>query len=71
MFIEFFYLLRLRGLNVFLNEWMILIEVLDKGLCYLNFLNFYYFCRMILIKSESDFDKFDVVFLEYFKGIEY
>ena len=71
MFIEFFYLLRSRGLNVSLNEWMTLIEALDKGLCYSNFSNFYYLCRMILIKSESDFDKFDAVFLEYFKGIEH
>ncbi|HBE9759135.1 TPA: VWA domain-containing protein [Clostridioides difficile] len=71
MFIEFFYLLRSRGLNVSLNEWMTLIKALDKGLCYSNFSNFYYLCRMILIKSESDFDKFDAVFLEYFKGIEH
>ncbi len=40
MFIEFFYLLRSRGLNVSLNEWMTLIEALDKGLCYSNFSNF-------------------------------
>nr|WP_330366274.1 hypothetical protein [Clostridioides difficile] len=51
MFIEFFYLLRSRGLNVSLNEWMTLIEALDKGLCYSNFSNFYYLCRMILNKK--------------------
>ena len=33
MFLKFFYLLRERGLKVSLNEWMMLIEALDKGLC--------------------------------------
>ena len=32
MFLEFFYLLRARGLEVSINEWMTLVEALDKGL---------------------------------------
>lgn len=32
MFIEFFYLLRKRGLKVSLNEWMALMEALNQGL---------------------------------------
>ena len=31
MFIEFFYLLRKRGLKVSLNEWMALMEALNQG----------------------------------------
>ena len=31
MFLEFFYLLRARGLDVSINEWMTLVEALDKG----------------------------------------
>ena len=70
MFISFFYLLRARGLPVSLNECMTLTQALDMGLCRCSFSDFYYLCRSILVKSESDFDKFDVAFLEYFKELE-
>ena len=56
MFISFFYLLRARGLNVSLNEWLALIEALDKGLCKASLLDFYHLCRSILVKSETDYD---------------
>ena len=69
MFTSFFYLLRARGLKVSLNEWMSLIEALDKGLHHSSFTGFYYLCRAILVKSEADFDKFDGAFLEYFKDM--
>jgi len=70
MFLEFFYLLRARGLKVSINEWMSLIEALDMGLANSSLTGFYHLCRSILIKSESDYDKFDTVFAEYFQGIE-
>lgn len=70
MFLEFFYLLRARGLSVSLNEWLSLIEALDKGLVGSSLTDFYHLCRSILIKSETEYDKFDQVFAEYFKGIE-
>ena len=69
MFLEFFYLLRARGLDVSINEWMTLVEALDKGLAKASLTGFYHLCRSILIKTESDYDKFDQVFAEYFKGI--
>ena len=64
MFTSFFYLLRDRGLDVSLNEWLTLMEALDKGLAYSSFTSFYYLSRSILVKSETDFDKFDGAFLE-------
>ena len=70
MFLEFFYLLRARGLDVSINEWMTLVEALDKGLAKASLTGFYHLCRSILIKTESDYDKFDQVFAEYFKGVE-
>ena len=69
MFLEFFYLLRAKGLEVSINEWMTLMEALDKGLAHSSFLSFYYLCRSILIKTEADYDKFDAVFAEYFKDV--
>ena len=70
MFLEFFYLLRARGLDVSINEWMTLVEALDKDLAKASLTGFYHLCRSILIKTESDYDKFDQVFAEYFKGVE-
>lgn len=70
MFIEFFYLLRAKGLSISLDEWLCLIEALDKGLAMNSLMEFYYLCRNVLIKTESDYDKFDMAFAEYFQGIQ-
>ena len=70
MFIKFFYLLREKGLSVSLNEWMSLMDALNQGLGQSSLSAFYYLCRAVLIKSESDYDKFDIAFAEFFKGIE-
>ncbi len=71
MFSSFFYLLRKRGIAVSFNEWMTLMEALQKGLHHSSFTGFYYMCRAILVKSETDFDRFDGAFLEYFKDMEF
>ncbi|MPN60676.1 hypothetical protein SDC9_208407 [bioreactor metagenome] len=71
MFSAFFYLLRAKGLDVSLNEWLTLIEALDKGLAHSSLTSFYYLARSILVKSETEFDKFDGAFLEFFKDIQY
>ncbi len=70
MFIEFFYLLRSRGLGVSLDQWLCLMDALDKGLAMNSLLEFYYLCRNVLVKSETDYDEFDMAFAEYFQGIE-
>ncbi|MBV5342089.1 VWA containing CoxE family protein, partial [bacterium] len=69
MFLQFFYLLRAKGLSVTLNEWLTLIEAMDKGLAGSSLTGFYHLCKSILVKSETEFDKFDAVFAEYFRGI--
>ena len=71
MFEDFLYLLRASGLNVSLTEWMSLMEALDKGLHGSSFTGFYYLCRCLLVKSEADFDRFDRVFLEYFRDVPF
>lgn len=70
MFIPFFYLIRARGLKVSLNEWMVLIEALDKGLANSSLTGFYNLCKNVIVKSEADYDKFDLAFAEFFHGIE-
>jgi len=69
MFTDFFYLLRKKKVPVSLTEWMTLMESLDKG--YIANLNdFYFLARAILIKSEAFYDHYDVVFQEYFSGVD-
>ena len=70
MFLEFFKILRLHGLKISLDEWLVLVEALDKGMAENSLMEFYYLCRNILVKSETEYDKFDMAFAEYFKGIE-
>lgn len=69
MFTQFFYTCKAKGLNVSLGEWLTLHEALDKGLAGGSLTQFYYLARMILVKSETEFDKFDQAFEECFKGI--
>ena len=66
MFTNFFYLLKAKGLTVSTTEWLTFIEALDAGLCHGSFTELYFLGRMILVKSESDFDKYDLAFNEFF-----
>ncbi len=69
MFGKFFDTLKAKGLQVTLSEWLTLQEALDKNLCGSSLTQFYYVARMILVKSETDFDKYDMAFEECFKGV--
>lgn len=69
MFVKFFDTLKAKGLKVTLSEWLTLQEALDKDLAGSSLTQFYYLARMILVKSETDFDKFDMAFEECFKGV--
>ena len=71
MFAAFFYLLRQRGLHVSLNEWMTLLEGMEKGLHHSTLTGFYHLCRAIVVKNETEFDRFDQIFLEFFKNVPY
>lgn len=70
MFTNFFYTCKAKGLHVTLSEWLTLQDALDKGLAGSSLTEFYYLARMILVKSETDFDKFDMAFEEVFKGVQ-
>ena len=52
-----------------MNEWMTLMDALDKGLADSGLLGFYNLCRSILVTSEADFDKFDLAFTDFFEGV--
>ncbi|MDR0949344.1 MAG: VWA domain-containing protein [Lachnospiraceae bacterium] len=68
MFQRFFEALRSKGLKESMSEWLTLQEALDKGLCGSSLSRFYEISRMILVKSETDFDRFDLAFGETFRS---
>lgn len=70
MFLDFFLLLKNRGLPVSLMEYLNLLEALDKGVIGRNIEEFYFLCRSTMIKHEKHLDQFDQLFGVYFKGIE-
>ncbi|MBR3518320.1 MAG: VWA containing CoxE family protein [Lachnospiraceae bacterium] len=70
MFYKFFNSLKKNGLEVTLSEWLTLQQALDAGLCESSLTKFYYVARSILVKSETEFDKFDLAFEETFKSVQ-
>ncbi len=69
MFTHFFQTCKDKGLNISLGEWLTFQEALDKGLAFSNLDDFYHLARTILVKKETDYDKFDLAFDEEFRGI--
>lgn len=70
MFIKFFYELRNVGVPVSITEWLTLMEALNKGLGKCSLSEFYLVARSVLVKSETQFDNYDLAFHNYFGGIE-
>lgn len=71
MFDAFFYLLQQYGLDVSTTEWLTVQQALSLGLHGSSLTGFYDLCRAILCKSESEYDKFDQAFEEYFYDVFY
>ncbi len=69
MFIEFFYLLRQKGLLISPSGFLRLQQALHQGLIR-SLEDFYCLSRAIMIKSERHFDLYDRVFAHYFNGAE-
>ena len=70
MFTEFFLKLRDANVPATLREYLTLLEALDEDVTDTGIEEFYYLSRAALVKDERNFDKFDRVFSEYFKGVE-
>ncbi|GAB2454695.1 VWA domain-containing protein [Comamonas humi] len=76
MLIDFFYTLRAAKLPVSVKELLVLLQALDKGLVgprsedAWSLEDFYFMARTALVKDEKLFDKYDMAFSSYFKGVE-
>ena len=71
MFNDFLYHLRQYGLDVSTTEWLTVQQALSLGLHRSSLTGFYDLCRAILCKSESEYDKFDQAFEEFFYDVFY
>jgi len=66
----FFLKLKAAKIPVSIKEWLTLMEGMQKKVIGPSIDDFYYFSRIALVKDEANFDKFDRVFAEHFKGVE-
>ena len=70
MLIDFFLKLKSHKLPVSIKEFLTLLEALQKGVIGFSVEDFYYLSRIALVKDESNFDKFDRAFSEFWDGVE-
>jgi uncharacterized protein len=68
MFQPFFLTLRKNGVPVALQEYLALLAALDAGLAAFDVTEFYHLARVILVKDERHFDRYDRAFAESFDG---
>jgi len=69
MLFDFFFTVRKAGIPASPKEFMTLIEALDRGVVYGSVDDFYTLARLCLVKDEAYFDRFDLAFAAYFKGV--
>mgnify|MGYP002632160786 CR=1 FL=1 len=70
MFLNFFLKLKDARIPVSLNEFLTFIQALSLEFIQYDMNKFYYLARTSLVKDERLIDRFDLVFSQYFKGIE-
>ncbi|NRA82928.1 MAG: VWA domain-containing protein [Gammaproteobacteria bacterium] len=69
MLIDFFFTLRKYELKVSIRELLDLISALERQVVFADIDKFYLLSRLIMVKDETQFDKFDRAFADYFKGV--
>lgn len=69
MLIEFFFTLRKYGLKTSITELLDLLNALKQQVVFADTEAFYQLSRLVLVKDESQYDKFDRAFADYFEGV--
>lgn len=70
MFLGFLVFLRRGGIKVSLHDGLSLMEGLSMGLHGQSFRGFYVLSRALLVKTESDLDKYEELFCRYFRNVD-
>ena len=70
MLFDFFFAVRRAGVPASVKEFLTLLEALDRRVVHGSVDDFYALARLTLVKDEAYFDRFDLAFAAYFKGVE-
>lgn len=70
MLVDFFYHLRSEKLPVSVKEYLALLEALQEPLMAPSLEQFYYLARLVLVKDEALFDRFDKAFGSYYRSMQ-
>ena len=70
MLVDFFLHLKSFKLPVSTREFLTLLEALDRRVVSLSLDEFHALARLCLVKDEQHFDRFDLAFGSYFKGVD-
>ena len=70
MLIEFFQLLRGAGVKTTITEWLDLLQALEQRVIFADVDQFYHMSRMILVKDERFYDRFDRAFAAYVERVK-
>ncbi len=70
MLVDFFFTLRKYQVPASLRELLDLLKAMEQGVVFASLEDFYSLSRVILVKDESQYDKFDQAFAEYFDGVQ-
>lgn len=70
MFLDFFLLLKQKGIPVTLREYLDLLAALEANVAEYKVDDFYFLSRTVLVKNEEHLDLYDQIFGVYFKGID-
>ncbi|MCM2328208.1 MAG: VWA domain-containing protein [Lysobacter sp.] len=69
MLVDFFFTVRKAGVPASVKEFLTLVEALREGVVTGSVDDFYVLSRATLVKDEAYFDRFDLAFSAYFKGV--
>ncbi|WP_417656683.1 vWA domain-containing protein [Pseudidiomarina aestuarii] len=70
MLVEFFLCLRKHGVPTSLTELLDLVNAMERQLVFADVEAFYHLARLIMVKDETHYDRFDRACAEYFEGVE-
>ena len=70
MLIDFFFTLKKHRVKVSLRELLDLLNALKQQVVFADIDGFYQLAKLCMVKDETQFDKFDRAFADYFEGVE-
>lgn len=70
MLIDFFFTLRKYRVKTTVRELLDLLRAMQHHVAYADMEDFYYLARTVMVKDETQYDRFDRAFADYFDGVQ-